>query len=146
MAESGALVIRGDHVALRRTDSSGRADEWALVLQSQDLSPEVVRDAGAFAVTRRWPPMGLDITPHTRTLSRNRACSSYALEQPFVYDRKGEVPEGKEATYEMAVFHRFKGRLPRRWPPMGLDITPLPGRRARTQRTSTSPRVALVRA
>jgi len=33
------------------------------------------------------------------------------LEQPFVFDRKGEIPEGKQATYEMPLFHRYKGRL-----------------------------------
>ena len=26
---------------------------------------------------RRWPPMGLDMTPHTRTLSQNAAGMSY---------------------------------------------------------------------
>ena len=33
------------------------------------------------------------------------------LEEPFVIDRKGEIPEGKKATFEMAVFHRHEGRL-----------------------------------
>lgn len=33
------------------------------------------------------------------------------LEAPFVIDRKGEIPEGKKATFEMAVFHRHEGRL-----------------------------------
>ena len=26
---------------------------------------------------RRWPPMGLDTTPHTRTSSENAACMRY---------------------------------------------------------------------
>lgn len=33
------------------------------------------------------------------------------LEAPFIIDRKGEIPEGKQATFEMAVFHRHEGRL-----------------------------------
>jgi len=33
------------------------------------------------------------------------------LEQNYIFDRKGEIPEGKKATYEMPVFHRYKGRL-----------------------------------
>lgn len=33
------------------------------------------------------------------------------LETPFVIDRKGEIPEGKKATFEMAIFHRHQGRL-----------------------------------
>ena len=30
---------------------------------------------------------------------------------PFIVDRKGEVPEGKQDTYEMAVFHPYQGRV-----------------------------------
>lgn len=33
------------------------------------------------------------------------------LEQPFVHDRRGEVPEGKEDTFEMAAYYHCKGRL-----------------------------------
>jgi len=33
------------------------------------------------------------------------------LETPFIIDRKGEIPEGKNPTFEMAVFHRHEGRL-----------------------------------
>jgi len=28
------------------------------------------------------------------------------LSEPFPVDRKGEVPEGKQATYDMPIFHR----------------------------------------
>ena len=33
------------------------------------------------------------------------------LEQPIVQDRRGEVPEGKQDTYEMAAYYQHKGRL-----------------------------------
>ncbi len=33
------------------------------------------------------------------------------LEQPFVNDRRGEVPEGKEDTFEMAAYYHYQGRL-----------------------------------
>ncbi len=33
------------------------------------------------------------------------------LEKPFIIDRKGEIPEGKHAIFEMAIFHRHDGRL-----------------------------------
>ena len=33
------------------------------------------------------------------------------LEQPFVQDRRGEVPEGKQDTYEMAAYYQYRGRL-----------------------------------
>lgn len=33
------------------------------------------------------------------------------LEQPFHVDRKGEIPEGKGPTYELAVFHHCGGHL-----------------------------------
>jgi hypothetical protein len=33
------------------------------------------------------------------------------LEQSFVQDRRGEVPEGKQDIYEMAAFYHHKGRL-----------------------------------
>ncbi len=33
------------------------------------------------------------------------------LEQPFIQDRRGEVPEGKQDTYEMAAYYHHKGRL-----------------------------------
>jgi len=46
------------------------------------------------SMTRRWPPMGLDITPHTRTLSQNRACSSYAPKE------HGEEMGGREDADE----------------------------------------------
>ena len=33
------------------------------------------------------------------------------LEQPFVQDRRGEVPAGKRDTYEMAAYYCYRGRL-----------------------------------
>ncbi|PCJ50304.1 MAG: taurine catabolism dioxygenase TauD [Gammaproteobacteria bacterium] len=33
------------------------------------------------------------------------------LYQPFNIGRKGEIPEGKEKTYQMAIFHDYKGYL-----------------------------------
>lgn len=33
------------------------------------------------------------------------------LAQPFHVDRKGEIPAGKQPTYEMAIFHHFSGVL-----------------------------------
>ncbi|MBU2966746.1 TauD/TfdA family dioxygenase [Amphritea sp. 2_MG-2023] len=33
------------------------------------------------------------------------------LEAPFTFDRKGEIPSGKEATYEMPIFMHHKGRM-----------------------------------
>jgi len=33
------------------------------------------------------------------------------LEQPFIQDRRGEVPAGKQDTYEMAAYYHHKGRL-----------------------------------
>ncbi len=33
------------------------------------------------------------------------------LEQPFIQDRRGEVPQGKQETYEMAAYYHHQGRL-----------------------------------
>ena len=33
------------------------------------------------------------------------------LKQPFFVDRKGEIPVGKEATYQMAIYHEYGGHL-----------------------------------
>ncbi len=42
-------------------------------------------------------------------LERVRPDLAAVLEQPFVYDRKGEVPEGEGPWYEMPVVHRHDG-------------------------------------
>ena len=33
------------------------------------------------------------------------------LFEPFIIDRKGEIPKGKQATYQMPIFHHFGGHL-----------------------------------
>jgi len=33
------------------------------------------------------------------------------LFEPFTIDRKGEIPKGKQATYQMPVFHNYEGQL-----------------------------------
>ncbi len=48
-------MTRGGEVALRSTRSRGRADEWALVLAAEGLSPTVRPEAGAFVLSL---PMG----------------------------------------------------------------------------------------
>ncbi len=42
---------------------------------------------------------------------RLRPDQADVLSSPFVVDRKGEVPEGKEDTFEIETFHHYKGRL-----------------------------------
>lgn len=44
-------------------------------------------------------------------LRRERPDVVEVLEQPFIVDRKGEIPEGKGPHYRMAVFHHFAGHL-----------------------------------
>ncbi len=43
-------------------------------------------------------------------IARTRPDLAAVLEAPFVYDRKGEVPEGKGPHYLMPIVHRFAGR------------------------------------
>jgi hypothetical protein len=42
---------------------------------------------------------------------RRRPDLAEVLSSPFVMDRKGEVPEGKQDTFEIENFHHYKGRL-----------------------------------
>jgi hypothetical protein len=44
-------------------------------------------------------------------IGRRRPELLRVLQQPFVYDRKGEVPAGKGPYYEIPIVHRFEGRL-----------------------------------
>ena len=44
-------------------------------------------------------------------IARTRPDLARTLCSPFIIDRKGEVPEGKQPTYEMAVFHHYRGRM-----------------------------------
>ncbi len=44
-------------------------------------------------------------------IARRRPDLAAVLSAPFVVDRKGEVPQGKQDTYEIEVFHHYKGRL-----------------------------------
>lgn len=44
-------------------------------------------------------------------MSKRRPDLVRVLEQPFIQDRRGEVPEGKQNTYEMAAYYHHKGRL-----------------------------------
>ena len=37
--------------------------------------------------------------------------SARVLEREFEVSRKGEIPPGKQATYKIPIFHRYKGRL-----------------------------------
>jgi hypothetical protein len=46
-----------------------------------------------------------------REIERRRPDLAAVLQQPFVVDRKGEVPAGKAPTYEMAIVHRCGGCL-----------------------------------
>ena len=43
-------------------------------------------------------------------IARTRPDLAQILAQPFVYDRKGEVPAGAGPHYEIPVVHRFAGR------------------------------------
>lgn len=43
-------------------------------------------------------------------IARQRPDLAAILEQPFVYDRKDEVPEGKGPHYLMPIVHRFAGK------------------------------------
>ena len=44
-------------------------------------------------------------------IARLRPDLAEVLSSPFVVDRKGDVPEGKQDTYEIETFHHYKGRL-----------------------------------
>ena len=44
-------------------------------------------------------------------VARTRLDFADVLGQPFHVDRKGEIPAGKDPTYEIAVFHHFAGWL-----------------------------------
>lgn len=44
-------------------------------------------------------------------IARRRPDLAQVLSSPFVMDRKGEVPKGKQDTYESENFHHYKGRL-----------------------------------
>ena len=44
-------------------------------------------------------------------IARRRPDLAEVLSSPFVMDRKGEIPVGKKETYEIEVFHHYKGRL-----------------------------------
>lgn len=44
-------------------------------------------------------------------LAQTRPDLARVLAEPFVVDRKGEIPEGKGPTYEMPIFHHFAGFL-----------------------------------
>jgi membrane associated rhomboid family serine protease len=63
-------------VAFRATHSRARADEWALVLSSQALSPHVSAGAGGFVV---W-------LPETQVESAERALSAWERENPPARD------------------------------------------------------------
>jgi len=42
-------------------------------------------------------------------IARSRPDLAAVLEQPFVYDRKGEIPSGKAPCYRMPIAHRHDG-------------------------------------
>ena len=42
---------------------------------------------------------------------RTRPDLAQVLSEPWVHDRKGEVPEGKQDTFEIPTFNHYKGRL-----------------------------------
>ena len=44
-------------------------------------------------------------------ISKRRPDLARVLSSPFVVDRKGEVPEGKQDTYQIEIFHHYKNRL-----------------------------------
>jgi hypothetical protein len=44
-------------------------------------------------------------------IARTRPDLADVLAHPFHVDRKGEIPEGKEPSYEMAVFHHWADQL-----------------------------------
>jgi hypothetical protein len=44
-------------------------------------------------------------------MARTRPDLADILAQPFCVDRKGEIPPGKEPTYELAIFHRQAEQL-----------------------------------
>jgi hypothetical protein len=44
-------------------------------------------------------------------LARTRPDLAKVLAQPFHVDRKGEIPAGKQPTYEMAIFHHFADQI-----------------------------------
>ncbi|TDJ34821.1 MAG: TauD/TfdA family dioxygenase [Gammaproteobacteria bacterium] len=44
-------------------------------------------------------------------IARRRPDLAKVLSSPFVVDRKGEVPDGKQDTYEIEIFHHYKHRL-----------------------------------
>ena len=44
-------------------------------------------------------------------IARRRPDLAQALSSPFVMDRKGEVPAGKQDTFEIGPFNHYKGRL-----------------------------------
>lgn len=50
-------------------------------------------------------------TAVVREMERRRPDLVAVLERPFWYDRKGEVPEGKEPYYQMPVVHRHNGQI-----------------------------------
>jgi len=43
-------------------------------------------------------------------IARTRPDLAAVLEQPFTYDRKGEIPEGKGPHYPIPIVHRLAGR------------------------------------
>jgi hypothetical protein len=44
-------------------------------------------------------------------IARRRPDLAAVLDQPFVYDRKGEVPAGKGPYYRIPIVHRHEGRV-----------------------------------
>jgi len=44
-------------------------------------------------------------------IARARPDLAEVLAQPFHVDRKGEIPEGKRPTYQLAVFHHYAGQM-----------------------------------
>jgi hypothetical protein len=42
---------------------------------------------------------------------RQRPDLAKVLTQPFIVDRKGEIPEGKAPTYQIPIFHRHNGQI-----------------------------------
>jgi len=44
-------------------------------------------------------------------LVKRHPSSARVLEREFEVSRKGEIPPGKQATYKIPIFHRYKGRL-----------------------------------
>jgi hypothetical protein len=43
-------------------------------------------------------------------IRRTRPALADVLEAPFVYDRKGEIPEGRGPHYRIPIVHRYQGR------------------------------------